>query len=86
MLLLVFLCCLMYIIDSKRKGVVIMKEKNLEMMRYNIQWVDVANELNVTYQTVFNWRKRGTKKQLHLLDLAIETIVERHKEKNSKGL
>lgn len=63
-----------------------MKEKNLEMMRYNIQWVDVANELNVTYQTVFNWRKRGTKKQLHLLDLAIETIVERHKEKNSKGL
>lgn len=58
-----------------------MKEKSLDMMRYNIQWVDVAVELNVTTQTVFNWRKEGSEKQLHLIDLAIKSIVERHQER-----
>lgn len=56
-----------------------MKEKSIEMMRYNVQWVEVAKELNVTEQTVYNWRNKGTTKQKQIMDMAIETIIEDRK-------
>lgn len=49
------------------------------MMRYNVQWVEVAKELNVTEQTVYNWRNKGTTKQKQIMDMAIETIIEDRK-------
>lgn len=57
-----------------------MKDKSIKMMRYNIQWTDIAKELNMTQQSLYNWRNGNNTKQHQAIDLAIESIIKNKKE------
>lgn len=62
-----------------------MKLKTIEMHRYNIQWSDVADEIGVTQQSIYNWRNGDERDKHKVIDMAIKTIVDTRQLKTNIG-
>ncbi len=55
-------------------------KKTKEMLVYNIHWTEVADQLNISVQSLLTWRNSDVPERIQAIDLAIKSIIEKRKQ------